>query len=348
MPSVVSFNSALPDHIYSIQDVLKIGEEWLGGSPDQLQLFTRFVKSSGIEQRRFIMPSSGILSIGGMEERAKLFEQHAGDLGTEAARKCLNNSEIPHESLGALVFTSCSCPSIPSVDALIIDRLNLDRGILRVPIYQQGCAGGVVGLRLASELSKVRGPVLLVSVELCSLVFQRNNPVPAQLVGAAIFADGAASILIGPEECGLAFRASKSYLVPNTRHLMGYDILDDGPHLRLDRYLPQALINEAPEQVRSFLVSQGLKKEDISHWLFHPGGSKILDFLESTFMNDPSQISWARRVFTELGNLSSATILLVLKRFLDARICRPGDKVVMLGVGPGLTLEMILFEWVGE
>ncbi|MBN8548925.1 MAG: hypothetical protein J0M12_06395 [Deltaproteobacteria bacterium] len=347
MPSVVSIGTALPEHSYTLSDVLSVGSEWLEGQPRNLELFRKFVTSSKTENRNFILPADEILNIGGMEGRSKLFEAFAAPLGVKSLREALRHAgTIDNDAIKSLIFTSCSCPSIPSVDGLMIENLELPRTINRIPMYQHGCAGGVVGLRLAAELSKTQGIVALSSVELCSLVFQRQNPSGAQLVGAAIFADGAASALVSPEERGLVIRGSQSYLIPQSRHLMGYDILDDGFHLRLDRNLPQALVDIAPERIRTFLAAHQLTHDEISYWLFHPGGTKILDFLESNLALRPGQAPWARQVLTTIGNLSSATVLFVLKAFLDSKVYKRGDKIVMVGVGPGLTLELILFEWV--
>jgi alkylresorcinol/alkylpyrone synthase len=346
MPSVVGIGTAVPEHLYSASDVLEVGAEWLSAQPDNLTLFRKFVTSSKTSQRNFIFPRDEILSIGGMEYRATVFESLAAPLGATALSYALKDADIDPRFLKTLIFTSCTCPSIPAVDGLIIDQLGLARTINRIPIYQHGCAGGVVGLRLASELSKTQGLVAVTSVELCSLVFQKDNVTAAQLVGAAIFADGAASALISPEEKGLVLRASQSFLIPNSRHLMGYNLLDDGSHLRLDRNLPQELLGVAPERIEEFLRALGLTTKDISYWLFHPGGTKILDFLETHLQLEQRQAHWARDVLTNTGNLSSATVLFVLKAFLDSKVVRPGEKVVMLGVGPGLTLELILFEWV--
>lgn len=346
MPSVVSVGTALPAFAYTSADVVEVGAEWLKDQPDNFALFKKFVSSSKTNKRNFIFPRSEILSIGGMEYRNAVFESAAAPLGSKSLMQAFEIADIDARHLKTLIFTSCTCPSIPAVDGLIIDELNLPRTINRVPIYQHGCAGGVVGLRLAAELSKVQGLVSITSVELCSLVFQRANVTAAQLVGAAIFADGAASALVSPEDKGLVIRASQSFLIPNSRHLMGYNILDDGSHLRLDRNLPQALVEVAPEQIKAFLAQHGLERDDISYWLFHPGGTKILDFLESNLELQPGQAHWARDVLTNTGNLSSATVLYVLKEFLDSKVIKAGEKAVMLGVGPGLTLELVLFEWV--
>ncbi len=346
MSSIVGIGTALPEYTYSQDEILGLGEQWLKGDANNIGLFKRFVTSSKTQNRHFVVPPEKILSIGGLKERADLFEEFAAPLGSASLQTALKESNIGNSDLSSIVFTSCSCPSIPSVDALIVENLKLNRTINRIPMYQHGCAGGVAGLRLAAELSKVQGNIAVTSVELCSLVFQRGLPSGAQLVGAAIFADGAASALVSPMDRGLVFRGSESFLIPRTRHLMGYDIFDDGFHLRLDRELPQALLEVAPERIKSFLAGHDLTPEQIPYWLFHPGGTKILDFLETNLSLKAHQSSWARQVLSTVGNLSSATVLFVLKEFLDSKIYKHQDKIMMVGVGPGLTLELILFEWV--
>ncbi len=130
--------------------------------------------------------------------------------------------------------------------------------------------------------------------------------------------------------------------MPDTRHLMGYDIFDDGFHLRLDRALPSALIAEAPAILDGFLARYGLQAGDVDYWLFHPGGIKILNFLRKTFDIELEQCHWSYDVLREHGNLSSATILYVLDQFLQDKQDREGKNTLVLGIGPGLTIEMIL------
>lgn len=346
MPSVVSVGTALPRYSYSLDDVLSVGQSWLRDQPHNLELFQKFLHSSKTQRRNFIFPISEMLSTRGLEERARIFEECAAPLGIQACQQALEPLSNSKSDISTLIFTSCSCPSIPSVDALIVEGMGFKRTINRLPIFQQGCAGGVVGLRFASELCKTQGLVSVVSVELCSLVFQKDNSAGAQLVGAAIFADGAACAVVSPQEKGLVIRGTQSFLIPESRHLMGYDIFDDGFHLRLDRNLPQALTNSAPDIIRKFLLSYDLKDTDVPYWLFHPGGTRILDFLEAEFSLRPDQAYWARHILTNVGNLSSATVLFVLNEFIKSKVYRNGDKILMVGVGPGLTIELILFEWV--
>jgi alkylresorcinol/alkylpyrone synthase len=348
MASIVAVGTVIPPNAFSPSDVSAIAAEWLKQEPAAKELFDRFLRASTTGRRHFVLSHEQFLSLGGLAQRQEMFETHGPRLGTEALSKALTCAEIPPEAVGSLIFTSCSCPSIPAIDGIILRESGLHETTGRLPIYQHGCAGGVIGLQLANDLSRTRGVVALTSVELCSLVFQIGNTAPSQLVGASLFADGAATAVISPEDRGLVFLAHQSYLIPDSRHLMGYDTFDDGFHLRLDRDLPRALSEIAPVCVSSFLERHGVRREQIAHWLFHPGGVKILDFLESAFEIPAERCCWARDVLRTVGNLSSATILFVLKRFLDSKIATPGEKILMLGVGPGLTIELILFEWQGE
>lgn len=347
MTSIKAVGTAVPDLRYTADEVRGIGAQWLRDTPEKIELFSRFLNASRAEHRYYSIPSEQILDLRGLERRNHLFEELAPALGEQAIRSALSQSGIEPAAVESMIFTSCSCPSIPAVDGLLIDRLGFRRTIQRLPIYQHGCAGGVIGLQFGKRLGAGGGIVAVTSVELCSLVFQPRNTTPAQLVGAALFSDGAACAILSPEEKGLCIRGSESFLVPHTRHLMGYDIFDDGFHLRLDRDLPQALAETAPRRVRDFLGRFNLQTNDVRHWLFHPGGVKILDFLEEILEIETAQAHWSRDVLSQIGNLSSASVLFVLKAFLESGVARAGDKVVMLGVGPGLTLELILFEWVG-
>lgn len=343
MASISSVAISLPDASYCNADVLAAGASWLKDSPAELALFRRFVEATLTKKRHFVLPLEGILSLNGARGRAEMFEQAAPQIALPAMKDAIQNSRQDPSQLGTFLFTSCTCPSIPAVDGILVEQAKLSSEISRVPIYQHGCAGGIVGLNLASKLVQEHSPVLLTSVELCSLVFQAKCRTGGQLVGSAIFGDGAASAVIVPENRGLTFVDSCSTLLPGSRQLMGYDIFDDGTYLRLDRELPSFLAKHVPQLVGKFLGRNGLVAGDVPWWLFHPGGVKILDFLEQAFSLEERQATWARRVLSTYGNLSSASVLFVLHEFLQDKTYKAGDYVLMVGVGPGLTIEQILF-----
>lgn len=345
MSAIKTVRTAVPTHCYNLADIAHAGTAWLAGDEANHERFQRFLQASQTGTRNFVVPIEQILSFNGLKHRSEIFEIEAPALGAQALQSAFHAANVTPQEIESLLFTSCSCPSIPSVDAVILDAVGMNRTVRRVPMYQQGCAGGVVGLSLAAELAGQGRMVSLVSVELCSLVFQPGNHSGGHLVGSAIFGDGAAAALIGPEDKGFVIHATQSFLLEETRHLMGYDIEDNGFHLRLDRELPSYLSRRVPEIVREFLAGQKLNIEEVAWWLFHPGGVKILSFLEEVFALRPEQCHWSRDVLMNVGNLSSASILFVLEKFIDSSVYRSGDFALVMGIGPGLTVELILLQY---
>ena len=341
---LAAIETAIPAYRASPDEVIEAATEWLGEGTTEHALFLRYLRSSRTLNRNFVRPPLEIVRLRGPQERAQLFEREASRLACEAADKVLQTTGVQPHDIDALVFTSCSCPIIPAPDTYIIDHLGLRRDIVRIPSYQFGCAGGLIGLGLGNRLGRSARNVLLVSSELCSLLFHHDNRSAAQLVGASIFADGAAAALLRAEtnDPGLTIADHQSFLIPESRHLMGYEIRDNGSHLLLDKELPMHLADWVPRLVDSFLAERKLSRKDVPWWLFHPGGTKILDYLGKSLELHPSQARWAGEVLEQTGNLSSATILFVIDKFMRDRDAKPNDYVMIVGVGPGLTIEIIL------
>jgi alkylresorcinol/alkylpyrone synthase len=344
MSFIHSVVTATPPYRYATQEITDKAGLWLKSSPQEKALFERLANSTKIDYRNFALPIDDLLALRGPAERAQIFKETGGALLREVIAKALSASGLSTQDVGALLTTSCSVPTIPAIDAQAINELRLSETILRLPVYQYGCAGGAIGISLARHLCATSGVTLLASVELCSLVYQGSDLQAGNIVGSAIFGDGAACVVISPEEGPLRIANSQSYLIPDSHGLMGYDICDDGAHLRLDREIPQALLSSAPKAIDAFLGQSNLSRGDISWWLFHPGGAKILTSLEDTLSVRRAQSRWAWESLRDHGNMSSASILYALQSFIQDREYKPGDRMLMLGVGPGLTLQMNLFE----
>lgn len=343
MSCITHVSIALPAYKYSAADILDATTHWLLTDSHERELFARFVNSSRIDSRYFCLPVEEILQQRSIARRASIFVEQGTALSMRCVEAALKARALQPQRLTDLVFTSCSVPSIPAIDARVINGLGIARGVRRIPIYQHGCAGGAVGLSLACSLNQ--GTTVLLATELCSLVFQASDFSGGNLVGSALFGDGSACVVVEEKGPGLYKIASQSYLIPHSEDLMGYDILDDGAHLRLKRELPMVLAQEAPVRIRNFLAEQGVAVGDIDAWLIHPGGVKILDALEASLQLDKSRSRYAWDVLSKFGNMSSATILFVLHEYLNAKPHVPGERAVMVGVGPGLTLELALFEY---
>ena len=341
---IVSVNTSVGKYTYTPEEIISAAHLWLKDNDALKEKFGRFLKSSDISKRKFALSLEEILTLDGAEARAKTFEVLGSELGVSALLGNLEKSKIEKEKIDSMVFVSCTCPILPSIDTLLIEQAGLAENISRIPIYQHGCAGGVVGLSLLHKLVQSERYALLSSVELCSLVFQRENLSAGQLVGSALFGDGSGTVIVGGFDKGLVITDAKSYLIPNTRHVMGYDIHDNGSHLRLKPELPSIIAKHIPIFLSDFLSQHQMTHQDLNWWLIHPGGVKILELLEQTFNLHKEQSAWSREILKQIGNLASASILFVLESFLNSKVAKVGDKGVIIGVGPGLTIELILFE----
>jgi alkylresorcinol/alkylpyrone synthase len=344
MSFVHSVVTALPPYRYATSEITEKAGSWLQNSAQERALFERLASSTKIEHRNFALPIDDLLALSGPAVRSEIFKEIGGSLLREVLSQAIDAAELSPRDVGALISTSCSVPTIPAIDASVVERLGMRETVLRLPVFQYGCAGGAIGISLGRHLSGTAGVTLLASVELCSLVYQGADLQAGNIVGSAIFGDGAACVVISPQSGPLRIVDSQSHLIPNSNELMGYDIFDDGTHLRLDREIPQALLAAAPPAIQSFLKNKNLSSKDIRWWLFHPGGAKILSSLEETLCVSREQTRWSWESLRDHGNMSSASILFALKSFIDDKEYNVGDKMVMLGVGPGLTLQLNLFE----
>lgn len=344
MSFVHSVVTALPPHRYSTKQIVEKASGWLENSPQERELFQRLASSTKIDFRNFALPIDELLALNGAAGRAQIFKEVGSSLLREVIVDALQTSDVRPDQVSALLTTSCSVPTIPAIDAHLVSELGLSESVLRLPVYQYGCAGGAIGMSLAQKLSVTSGVTLLASVELCSLVYQGGDLQAGNIVGSAIFGDGAACVVVSPDEGPLKIIDTRSFLIPESSTLMGYDIHDDGTHLRLDREIPQAVLQAAPKAIGDFLKRSSLSPDDISWWLFHPGGAKILSSLEETLSVDRNRSRWSWESLRDHGNMSSASILYALRNFMSDREWKTGEKMVMLGIGPGLTLQMNLFE----
>lgn len=343
MLSVININSALPKYHSDNSSINSAAKKWLHNLQEKYALFQRFLASSKTENRYFIMPPDEVVTQNSLQMRSELFERHAPQLAIHALKSALMESGLKANEIDAIIFSSCSCPLIPAADTYVIAALGLRPDVVRIPTYQFGCAGGVAGLGIAYRLSNSAKNIVVLSAEICSLVFQPTNTSASALVGAALFGDGAcAAILSSNQSSGLHIIDHLSYLIPESRYLMGYDILDSGSHLRLDKDLPAQLARFFPEILSAFLNKHSLTINDIPWWLFHPGSSKIVTRFEELLGLKQSQAIWSHETLRSVGNLSSATILFVMERFLRSNTAKKGDYVVVAGIGPGLTIELVL------
>ena len=240
---------------------------------------------------------------------------------TQATLTCLERAGLDTSDIDAVVAVSTTGVATPSLDALIVERLSLARGVKRLPIFGLGCAGGVIGLSRAVDLAKAHpgARVLYLVVELCALTFRHGDNSKSNVVAAALFGDGAAAALISTEGEGPSFGAAGEHTFPDSLDVMGWRVKEDGLGVLFSRDIPALVRTEFKPVLEDFLARFGLARSDLAGTVCHPGGAKVLDALEESFELAPGAMTVAREVLRDCGNMSAATVLFVLERTLARR-----------------------------
>lgn len=282
-------------------------------------------------------------------EASQLYQEQTRILGEEVVRQCLAQAGVQPTAVDLIITTSCTGFIIPSLDAYLANALGFSTHVKRLPITELGCAAGASALARAFDYLQAfpEQTVLVVSVELPSLTFQVRDLSPANIVSSALFGDGAAAVLLtGQSQCGKPrIVATESTLFPQTTDLMGFELKDSGLHIVLSAEIPDVVCSKVPQLVGEFLSRHHLTRDDLTHFLLHPGGRRVLDGLAQCLALPEERISISRRVLQEYGNLSSASVLFILDHFLTTERTQAGERGLLLAFGPGFSVESVLLEW---
>lgn len=349
MPRVIGVGSALPSHRYSQAEVRRAYAALSGGGPEvrgRLSVFAR----AGVGERRFCLPLSYHEAGHGFGRRNRDFIEQGRALGAAALRGAARAAGAPLDSLGHLLCATTTGLATPSLEALIAEELDLPRSLRRTPIFGIGCAAGAVGLARAAEYLRGRPSenAAALAVELCSLSFRRGRGGARDLVAAALFADGAACAWLagdGAPGAGPEVVASESHLFPRSRELMGWEFSDEGMDLMLSPRIPVLIRSRFGALARAFLRRHGLAPADVRRWVLHPGGARVLDAYQAALGLSARELRFSRRALRGQGNLSSASVLMILKDVLENEPPPPGSWGLLAALGPGFASELVLLRW---
>ncbi|MFD5100011.1 type III polyketide synthase [Streptomyces albidochromogenes] len=280
------------------------------------------------------------------------FIEGAVALGAEAVGSALDAAGLSPRDVDLLMFTSVTGIATPSIEARLVGPLGLRPDVKRLPVFGLGCVAGAAGIARLHDclLGRPDGVAVLLSVELCSLTFQHRDASPANLVAGALFGDGAAAVVAcGARRAGPGAGAtvvdSRSHLYPDSEHVMGWDITGSGFRVVLDASVPDVVRKNLAADVDGFLAGHGLRREDITAWVCHPGGPKVLEAVEETLELPAGALDVTWRSLAAVGNLSSASVLHVLRDTLAERRPPAGTAGLMLAMGPGFCSELVLLRW---
>lgn len=344
MPRLLSVSQAVPPHRLTQAQARSVVEKLHPGSR-HVRVFDR----SGVETRHFAFPPEYYLVDRGFEERNRDFVEQATALSEAAALDALRRSGVAAADIDHFFLVTTTGLATPSLDALLAPRLGLRRDVRRWPVFGLGCAGGAGALIRAGEVlrSTPKGRALVISVELCGQVFTPRAGEPVDLVGAALFGDGAAAVVLGGDQTGPgpSIAASRTELFSESRHLMGWKFTSDGMRLFLSQEVTALVAERLRPLVESFLRGQGLARKDVRHWILHPGGRRIIEAYAKAFGLGDGELEWTRGSLARVGNLSSASVLFMLGDLIGSGRPEPGDRGLMVALGPGFAAEMLVLQW---
>lgn len=313
---------------------------------DRLEQLHRAVRVGG---RHLALPLEQYPALESFAQRNAAWERVAVDLGEQAVRKALLAADVAPAQVDHLYFVTVTGISTPSVDARLVERLGLRPDVKRVPIFGLGCVAGAAGLARAADVlrSQPREIAVLLSVELCSLTLQREDISIPNIIASGLFGDGAAAAVLsgGVRQNGPRILATRSVFYPGTERVMGWDVVEGGFKVVLSPQVPQLVRDRLRGDVDAFLGSQGLRRADIAHFLAHTGGPKVLEAFEEALELPHEKLRRSWESLQQVGNLSSASVLFVLSDLLASGEARPGEKGLLLAMGPGFCSELVLLEW---
>tara|TARA_R110000744_G_scaffold114773_1_gene214712 strand:+ start:896 stop:1951 length:1056 start_codon:yes stop_codon:yes gene_type:complete len=346
---IVAVTKSLPQYSRNTKDILPFVKKWLYGQDDRLQRkVLKIFEGAAVDKRYSIMSPEEVFEATSFEDKNNVYIREVKKLGRTVLQQALVKSGWSADSLDYIITVSCTGIMIPSLDAYLINDLDLRKDIVRLPVTEMGCAAGVSGLIYASNFlrSNPGKRAAIVAVESPTATFQLNDYSMANMVSAAIFGDGAACVLVSSEKeaKGPRIVGEEMYHFPNATQMMGFDLTNSGLKMILDPLVPQTIFEHFPEIIHPFLRRYGSSIEKVDHLIFHPGGKKIVETVEDLFGALGKNLEDTRETLRLYGNMSSATVLYVLERFMDKDIPK-GDQGLLLSFGPGFSAQRILLQW---
>lgn len=349
---IASAGRALPPHRYEQDELLEaLGRVFADRfhNPKRLEQIQRNTLVGG---RHLALPIERYAELRGFGDANDAFIRVGLDLAEAAIREALARAGLEPRQVDHLFSLSVTGIAAPSLDARLVNRLGLRSDVKRTPIFGLGCVGGAAGIARAADYVRAfpRETAVVLSTELCSLTIQRADASMANIIASGLFGDGSAAVVVrgadadaGAEATGPRILATRSIFYPDTERVMGWDVTDGGFRVVLSADVPEIAAGLRPD-IEKFLAEQGFSLADIGVFVCHPGGPKVLEAIERSLSLPADALARSWRHLRSVGNLSSASVLFVLRDALDEAPAA-GTLGLLLAMGPGFCSELVLLRW---
>ena len=349
-PRIGAAGSAFPPHYYTQEQLSGELKKYWGSKLQIPEVLDRLYANEGVEGRYLALPTEAYYDLTSWGKANDAWIACAQEVGQAAICRALATAGLSHRDVNALFVVSVTGIASPSLDARLINRMDLNPNVKRVPIFGLGCVAGAAGIARAADYVRAFPDhvACLLAVELCSLTLQRDDLSMANLISSGLFGDGAAAVLVTGSQRpvkGPRILSTRSIFYPGTEDVMGWRISENGFHIVLSANVPQVIQQHLREDVDSFLGDHGLTRGDIGTWILHPGGPKVLKATAAALELPPEAIAVSWEVLRKVGNLSSASVLLVLEQVFRDHNPKPGTYGLLAAMGPGFCSELVLLQW---
>ncbi len=340
---LISIATAVPEFEID-QEAAKAQSRVLFGSRMRdFERLARVFETTGIERRYSVRPVPWFSEEHGWPDRTEAYMAGASALFETVTQKALDAAGLTASAIDAVVTVSSTGVATPSLEARILPRMGFRADVERTPVFGLGCAGGVTGLAIASRLASARPgtTVLLVAVELCTLAFRLDRATKADIIATSLFGDGAAAAIVSSDDDLNAianFSGATEHLWPDTLDIMGWGVDDAGLGVLLSRSLPAFVEKRYRASFGEAIARLAIDRDDIERVVCHPGGTKVLEAIESALSLGSGTLDIERSVMRDYGNMSSPTVLFVLERAIAAGL---PPQSMLAALGPGFTASFV-------
>ena len=354
MSKIISIGTAVPVYCHRQMDILQFMQTVYSVTDADKRKLRFLYQQSGIRQRysvigdysrpvedwKFYPQSENLEPFPALEQRMAIFHKQAPLLSVDAIRNCLDHAH-DLKKITHLITVSCTGMSAPGLDLQIMELMDLEKNIFRTSVNFMGCYAAIHAFKIADTICKSdeQAQVLIVCTELCTLHFQRDATLD-NITSSLLFGDGSAAILMGGDENeheGLHIDSFYSEVIPKGKRDMAWELSSNGFLMTLSGYVPDLIEEDFEKIVDRALEKEKISKEEISHWCIHPGGKRILEAIHKSLRFPNGQLAASYKVLSEFGNLSSASVVFVLKEMLHEK--KAIKKLFGAAFGPGLTIE---------